>query len=110
MYYLIKDTDFEKIVQFLEEEKGIHTNHQERLIKFIETVYYLSRTGCQLRLLPYYYVHWRAIHKRFKEWSDRGIWERMFEYFKKDPDMEWVMIDSTIVRANACAAGFGKNS
>jgi transposase len=29
---------------------------------------------------------------------------------KKDPDMEYVMLDSTIVRANACAAGYGKNS
>jgi len=59
--------------------------------------------------LPYYYGHWRVIHKRFKEWSNRGIWERMLTYFQQDPDMEWVMIDSTIVRSHACAAGLGKN-
>lgn len=110
MHCLIKNTDFEKIVKYLEKEKGIHTKNMERLKTFINAVYYLSRSGCQLRLLPYYYGHWRAVHKRFKEWSDRGIWERMFEYFKQDPDTEWVMIDSTIVRAHACAAGFGKDS
>lgn len=29
---------------------------------------------------------------------------------QKDPDLEWIMIDSTIVRAHACAAGYGKDT
>jgi hypothetical protein len=29
----------------------------------------------------------------------------MFRYFAQDTDMESVMLDSTIVRAHACAAG-----
>jgi transposase len=110
MHYLIKDTEFKKILKFLKEIKGIHKKNVRRLRRFIEGVYYLVRSGCQIRLLPYYYGDWRAIHKRFKEWSERGIWEKMFEYCKQNPDMEWTMIDSTIVRAHACAAGYGKNS
>lgn len=110
MHYLIKDTEFEKILNFLQQVKGIHTNNTKRLKIFIEAVHYLCRSGCQLRLLPFYYGNWRAVHKRFKEWSDRGIWKKMFEYFKQDPDMEWTVIDSTIVRAHACAAGYGKDS
>lgn len=110
MHYLIKDSDFEKILNFLKKVKGIHKNNEERLRVFVEAVYYLARSGCQLRLLPYYYGQWRAIHKRFKAWSNRGIWKEMFEYFKQEPDMEWVMIDSTVIRAHACAAGYGKNS
>lgn len=110
MHYLIQDTQFEKILNFLQQIKGIHKNDTQSLRRFIEGVYYLSRAGCQLRLLPYYYGQWRAVHKRFQTWNKRGIWEKMFDYFKQDPDMEWVMIDSTIVRAHACAAGYGKNS
>ena len=110
MHYLLKDTQFDKILNFLQKIKGIHKNDDKSLRRFIEGVYYLCRSGCQLRLLPPYYGQWRAIHKRFKAWSDRGIWEKMFDYFKQDPDMEWVMIDSTIVRAHACAAGYGKDS
>lgn len=110
MHYLIQDTQFEKILNFLQHIKGIHKKDTQSLRKFIEGVYYLCRAGCQLRLLPYYYGSWRAVHKRFKAWSDRGIWEKMFDFFKQDPDMEWVVIDSTIVRAHACAAGYGKDS
>ena len=29
----------------------------------------------------------------------------MFYYFQNDPDMEYIMIDSTILRAHACASG-----
>jgi transposase len=110
MQYFIKDTEFEKILNFLQQVKGIHKKNTEALRRFIEGVYYLCRSGCQIRLLPSYYGHWRAVHKRFKEWDNWKIWERMFNYFKEDPDMEWVVIDSTVVRAHACAAGYGKDS
>ncbi len=110
MHHLINNTVFKKILNFLKQVKGIHKNNEERLRIFIEAVYYLTRSGCQIRLLPFYYGEWRAVHKRFKAWSDRGIWESMFEYFKQNPDMEWRMIDSTVVRAHACAAGYGKDS
>lgn len=77
---------------------------------FIEAVYYICRSDCQWRLLPYYYGNWRAVHKRFKSWDERNIWKQLFEYLQQDPDMEWTMIDSTIVRAHACAAGYKKDS
>lgn len=110
MHYLIKDTDFIKILKFLVTIKGIHKNDIPRLRLFIEAIYYVCRTGCQWRLLPFYYGNWRAVHKRFRSWITHNIWEKLFEYFKQEPDMEWVAIDSTIVRAHACSAGYSKNS
>ena len=110
MHHLIKDTEFEEILKFLKKVKSIHKNDIDKLRRFIEAVFYMLRSGCQWRLLPFYYGDWRAIHKRFKFWEIRGIWKNLFEFAKKDPDMEWVTMDSTIVRAHACAAGYGKNS
>ena len=109
MHYLIKDIDFEKLLNFLMQVKGIHKKNVEKLRKFIEAIHYACRSGCQWRLLPFYYGDWRAVHKRFKQWSERNIWKEMFEYFQSGPDMEWVNMDSTIVRAHACAAGYEKN-
>jgi transposase len=106
MQYLMNNATFEKIYQVLVNIKGIHTNDVEQLRIFIEAVHYICRAGCPWRLLPHYYGDWRSIHKRFKQWSDKRIWEILFEKSQIDPDMEWVMIDSTIVRAHACAAGY----
>ena len=110
MHYLIKDTEFTKILKFLFTFKGIHKHNIDQLRLFIEAVYYACRSGCQWRLLPSYYGSWRAIHKRFKEWSDRNIWKKLFRHAQQDPDLEWIIIDSTIVRAHACAAGYKKDS
>lgn len=65
------------------------------------------KTGGQWRSLPEKYGRWNSVFKRFSAWSNKGVWEKLFEYFKQDPDMEYVMIDATIVRAHACAAGHG---
>lgn len=110
MHYLVKDTEFERMLKFLLQVKGIHKNNIAQLRKFIEAICYMSRSGCQWRLLPFYYGNWRAIHKRFVQWSRRGIWQKLFEFTQVDPDMEFVMIDSTIVRSHACSAGFGKDT
>jgi transposase len=110
MHYLIKDTEITKILNYLFQIKGIHKRNVVRLRNFIEAIFYMSRAGCSWRLLPESYGSWRSLHKRFKQWSERNIWKQLFEQSKIDPDFEYVMIDSTIVRAHACAAGYGKNS
>ncbi len=110
MHYLIKDTEFEEILKFLVNVPAIHKSDTKKLRNFIEAICYMSRSGCQWRLLPDCYGDFRAIHKRFKSWARRDIWQKLFEFVQKDPDMELTMIDSTIVRAHACAAGYGKNS
>ncbi len=110
MYYLVKEESFESILKSLNQIKGIHKNNKQKLREFIEAIYYISRAGCQWRLLPTYYGKWRSVHKRFKQWSNRGIWQKIFESLQIDPDMEYVMIDSTIIRAHACSAGYGKNT
>ncbi|MBI2345190.1 IS5 family transposase [Candidatus Dependentiae bacterium] len=110
MHYNIKDTEFMEILKVLNQIKGIHKTNMHDLRKFIEAVYYMSRSGCQWRLLPDWYGNWRSVHKRFKYWSDHKIWQFLFEKIQRDPDMEYSMIDSTIVRAHACSAGYGKNS
>ena len=61
MHYQINDTGFVKISKFLQQIKGIHTKNVSKLRKFIEAVYYLCRSECQLRLLPFYYGHWREL-------------------------------------------------
>jgi transposase len=110
MHYLIKDTDFENILKFLMTIKRIHIKNIDKLRIFLEAIFYMSKAGCCWRLLPFYYGNYRAVHKRFSSWQKQRIWENMFEAAKNEPDMEWIMIDSTIVRAHACAAGYGKDS
>lgn len=49
------------------------------------------------------------MHRRFKRWVDLGVWEQLMQYVI-DQDLEVAMIDTTIVRAHACNAGYGKDT
>lgn len=110
MQYHIKERDWEVIYQNLQHEKGLHTKSEKKLRLFYEAIWYVARTGCQWRFVPAYYGDWRALHRRFLRWAQNGVWERLLEKLKIDPDLEAVMIDATIVRAHACAAGYEKDS
>lgn len=104
MDYHITPACWSSIYIFLKLQKGLHTKHEKKLRRFIEGRWYILKTGCQWRLLPTYYGNFRAVHRRFKRWANYGIWSRLMSYVS-DIDSQQIMIDSTIVRAHACAAG-----
>jgi len=47
------------------------------------------------------------VFRRFRRWSKRGVWQRVFEILK-DPNLNALMFDSTIIRAHQHAAGAKK--
>jgi transposase len=73
--------------------------------RFVEGVIWIGRNGGRWRSLPKEYGNWSGVHKRFKRWADKGVWQMIFNTLAEDADMEWVMIDSTIIRAHQHSAG-----
>lgn len=72
---------------------------------FVEAVLYRYRSGIPWRDLPERFGDFRVVHLRHSRWSKSGVWERVFKTLSQDPDNEYVMIDSTIVRAHQHSSG-----
>ena len=65
---------------------------------------WIARTGAPWRDLPEHFGSWNSVFQRFNRWSKKGVWENVFAALQ-DPDLEWVMLDATIIRAHVHAAG-----
>ena len=72
---------------------------------FIDAVLYRYRTGIPWRDLPEQYGDFRNVHRRFSRWAEKGIWARLLSVLAQEADTEYVMIDSTVVRAHQHSAG-----
>ena len=72
---------------------------------FVDAVLWIARTGSPWRDLPSEFGKWNSVFKRFSRWAKKGVWESLFRTLVNDPDFEYLIIDSTIVRAHQHAAG-----
>ena len=87
------------------DQKG-STGRDNRM--FVEGVLWIVRTGSPWRDLPEAFGDWNSVFRRFSRWSIKGVWWRIFEAMSDDPDFEYLIVDSTIVRAHQHAAGAKK--
>ena len=71
---------------------------------FVNGVLWVLRSGAHWHDLPERYGRWKSVHKRFSRWAKAGVWERVFEALMGDPKNEYVMLDTTLVRAHQQAA------
>ena len=87
------------------DQKG-STGRNNRM--FVEGVLWVVRTGAPWRDLPEVFGGWNSVFRRFSRWSKKGVWRRIFEAMSDDPDFEYLIIDSTVVRAHQHASGAKK--
>ena len=66
---------------------------------FIDAVLWIAKTGAPWRDLPERFGNWNSVWKRFDRWARKGTWRAVFEALQ-DPDLEWLILDSTVIRAH----------
>ena len=108
--FYLSEAQWSKAFEFFEKEPRMYVGDPQNLRRFVEACFWMLRGGAQWRLLPKQYGSWNAIFKRFNAWSKNQIWEHFFMFCAKDPDLEYLSIDSPIVRGHACSAGYRKDS
>lgn len=108
--YELCDRQWEKIKDLLPgrtETVGVTAKDNRQ---FVNGVMWILRSGSPWRDLPERYGDWKNTHRRFTRWAASGVWEKVFDILIKDAKNEYLMIDSTIVRAHQHAAGSKKKT
>ncbi|HWU17086.1 MAG TPA: IS5 family transposase [Devosia sp.] len=102
--YELSDAQWERIAPLLPGKAGDpgRTGSDNRL--FVNGVLWVLRSGAHWRDVPERYGKDKTLHKRFTRWAKAGVWEKVFAALIKDRDNQYLMLDSTLVRAHQQAA------
>jgi transposase len=96
---------WEKLAPLLPPERGVTGRPQHSHRPWLEAILWKHRTGAPWRDLPGEFGSWKSIYCRFNRWSKAGVWQRLLEALRADADTEWLMIDSSVIRAHQHASG-----
>lgn len=101
--YELREDQWQKIAPLLPGKEGDPGRSGDNRL-FIHAVLWIARSGAPWRDLPRRFGEWNSVYVRFNRWSKKGVWKRIFEALQ-EPDLEWIMTDSTVVRAHQHSAG-----
>ena len=85
--------------------KGKRGRRGQDNLLFFNAIMWKLRTGVPWRDLPEAYGNWKTVSNRFYNWRNAGVWERLLELLPGEPDLEWIMIDASHIKAHPHAAG-----
>ena len=102
--YELSDRQWRKIADLLPGKASDPGRSGDDNRRFVNAVLWVLRSGAHWHDLPPRYGKWKSMHKRFTRWAKTGAWERVFDSLCADPDNDYLMLDSSLVRAHQQAA------
>ena len=107
--YELSTEQWEKIKDILPGKKSDPGRTAVDNRNFVNAVLWILRSGARWSDMPEErYGKYKSIHKRFTRWAKKGMWEKIFKSLIKDRDNEYLMIDSTLVKAHQQSATLKK--
>ena len=103
--FAITDSQWDVIKDHMPGREGTQgvTAKDNRL--FFDALVYMARVGCPWRDLPARFGKWNSVFKRYDRWVKSGVLNMILDLLTRESDFEWVMVDSSVIRAHLSAAG-----
>ncbi len=105
---ILRDDQWERLREFVPGGRKGKRGPRSDGRRFFDAILWLARSGARWRDLPERFGPYQTAKRRYYRWIEQGIFDTIFEAVSDDPDMEWIAIDATVIRAQAQAAGAPK--
>ena len=103
--YVLTDAQWAKMQPHCRGKKSDPGRSGEDNRRFVEAVLWIARTGSPWRDLPTEFGPWNTVFKRFRDWVKADVFKRLFDAASEEPDMEYAMVDATIVKVHRHGQG-----
>lgn len=98
----LTDAQWEAIAPLFDTQR--RRKHDLRLV--LDAIFYLTRSGCQWRMLPDPFPPWTSVYYYFERWRDRGLIEAAHDHLRRltreragrEPSPSVAIIDSQSVK------------
>ena len=101
----LRDDQWERLKEFVpggrKGKRGPRTDNR----RFLNALLWMARSGARWRDLPEQLGDFATVKRRYYRWIEMGVLDGILTALAREADLEWLMIDSTIVRAHQHAAG-----
>ena len=103
--FAITDSQWDVIKDHMPGREGTQgvTAKDNRL--FFDALVYMAQVGCPWRDLPARFGKWNSVFKRYDRLVKSGVLNMILDLLTRESDFEWVMVDSSVIRAHLSAAG-----
>jgi transposase len=102
---VLRDDQWERLKEFVPRGRkgkwGPRTDNR----RFLNALLWMARSGGRWRDLPERLGDYETVKRRYYRWIEMGVLDAILAALAREADLEWLMIDSTIVRAHQQAAG-----
>lgn len=77
----LRDKEWLMIKEYFEQRRifGRPLIHDRR--KIVNAIFYITKSGCQWRMLPPDFLPWQTVYDYFKRWNVDGAWEEVLDCF-----------------------------
>lgn len=76
--------------------------------RFLDALLWMARSGGRWKDLPERVGKPDTVKRRYYDWIARGVLDDMLSALAQEADLDWLMLDATIVRAHSQASGARK--
>ena len=103
--YELTDAEWERLKpHFPERQMGDKGRPRREPREILNGIFWIARSGAAWRDLPERYGPYSTVYKRFREWSESGLIEKIFHELGEDADLQDISIDSSYIKAHKASA------
>ena len=107
---MLTDAQWKRLAPLLPEQSTGGRPYEADHRLTVEGILWIARTGAPWRDLPERYGKPITVYQRFRRWTERGVFQRVFDSLAGELDLSTAMVDGTFIKVHQHASGARKEA